>query len=184
MISFYINVKRKMSSIDWDKVDTVFLDSSDYLKENSIEKTYVDDEINPDEYSDYLEEVSRMIFKFIPTSYKYETKCIETMGEDNTPVLIKKWETEDAKLWMYISNSVDKDGYSTHEGYAIVYGDDENFAIIGNNNCHPFVITPKFEFYNSDGSTYENEYLPRYSTNDVKELFQEKLKEYLFDQQH
>lgn len=70
-------------------------------------------------------------------------------------------------------------------GWAAIYQHKttDEFMIIGNNCGHPFVVTPLFEFNNSDGSTdWIN--IEDLNVSEVKKLIEEKAIEYIFNQIH
>jgi hypothetical protein len=71
-----------------------------------------------------------------------------------------------------------------NEGYSCFFEANSVFLIVGNFLGHPFVITPKFQFYNSDGSTDSNIDYTNINYQLIIKLMKEKSLEYIFNQIH
>lgn len=161
--------------INWEKADDVFVQSIEIGIVVS-EDSYIDNQINNLYTKDDLLDMVAIINQFIPINTHFYTKVIQTDTEP-IPALIREWKSKDATLRVYIANN--EDG----SGYAILYGDKHSFFILGVNNCHPFVMTPKFEHYNSDGSCFDM-IEPDISLLDLKSYACDKIVEYILDQTH
>ena len=79
---------------------------------------------------------------------------------------------------------IDEDGLLSlieldEDSYALLYEGPDDFLVVGLHDCHPFVYSPSFSFYNTDGSTFEEP-----PTGNLREAIRRKALEFLFNQIH
>lgn len=164
--------------INWKKTHTIFGNYEDNVVPNNT-TYYTDNEIDGNISDGYFDEVINSLELFRPLIYKYKFKKIDThLGKDYA--MVKTWvginqDKTKSKIEYWVTND---------EGWAIIYSDTHDYLIIGNCNCHPFVSTKDFNFYNSDGSTFENTDYTLFELDDIKELVKIKIEKYIFSQIH
>jgi hypothetical protein len=135
---------------------------------------YVDSDIIGKFQRKDFDELFRKINSFTPTNY--HERSINISDE----IIVGKSWTDGVSNLDYISIK-ESDLLHDDDDFLICYKTADKFAIILNAQGHPAVLTNKFAFYISDGSTDSN-----FDTNDVnlqniKSLFKEKMLEYLFE---
>jgi len=167
-------IHTKSTLIKWENTYTIFrLGSQENTITPKIPNTYVDKEINGKVILEDLDYIFQSIDEFKSDVYQYKLMVVPTdMCDEST--LFKQWTSGHNQLQCWISNN----------GWAIIYGTTNLFIIVGNNESHPFVITPTFSFNNSDGSTSEDIDLPSLNFDQVKYLLKTKTVEYIFNQRH
>jgi hypothetical protein len=166
----------KMSSpIIWSATFEIFSDNgrSHIIRNLSSIPHYVDDEIEGKVTFEDFSPAFTALATFRPNDYQYQLKRVPTdTGKECS--MIRKWSCENSHLEFHVLD----------DGYVIIFGTMDTFIIVGNNNSHPFVITPKFQFYNSDGSTWSDTDYPELNLTGIILLLSLKAQEYVFHQQH
>lgn len=102
-------------------------------------------------------------------------------GLDNIPSYVDH-EVDVMKGWS--PPEIDDDGIlslieADEDNYALIYEGPDDFLVVGLHDCHPFVYTPDFSFYNTDGSTFQEA-----PSSNLKEVIRQKALEFLFNQIH
>lgn len=184
-------MRRLPCLIDWSETHGVFNDELHYIIGEISDNNYCDHEIDNEVQKNYLDDVFTKIDDFeIDHFSRYLMENTETlMGKED--ILVKQWSDGHKHIQLLIILDKDNSDYDNEiytetddYGYAILYGDESTFLIIGNYGCHPFVYHPSFVFGNSDGSTFEDSQCQFFNLNELKSFFKEKALEYLFDQSH
>lgn len=167
-------VPTSTSLINWRNTHSIFnLGSQSNNITPRIPNQYTDEEINAEISRDYFDSIFQSIDNFAPSDYHYTFRLVPTnLGDESA--LVKKWSNYGDQIQLWIIN----------DGWAIIYGTNNTFLIVGNNNSHPFIMTPNFSFDNTDGSTDENIDFPSLNLDQVKYLVKTKTIEYIFDQIH
>ena len=175
------------SLIRWENTYQI-LDNSERATP-TVSSNYTDHEIDGQISSDYFGPIFRSIDSFQSELYVFYCKTASTTNGEQC-ALVKEWVATSTKsrlqLWITTGEprAVSDLTNIPNMGWYIVFGTSETFLIVGNSNSHPFVITPTFTLYNTDGSTDENIDLPSLNLDQVKYLLKTKASEYIFDQIH
>ncbi|SNW62438.1 Hypothetical protein ORPV_534 [Orpheovirus IHUMI-LCC2] len=159
--------------INWNYTNNIFGDLDTIVNDLDSIPHYVDkdvhDVVNPSNFFDIIYEIDK--FK----GDKYTYKCCKIVVEgDEDYGMRREWIGKDGKLqyWIY------------EDGYAVIWELGSKFLILGNGGCHPFIVTNTFQFYNTDGSTFEDIDFPSLTLDGIKELTKSKLFTYIFSQMH
>lgn len=178
----------KSSLIKWENTHNIL--NSGYGSNSitpKISNVYGDHEIDGKVSSNYFDKTFQNIDNFKPEKYHYHFRIVPTDMDDQS-ALLRQWIYKDTRLQFWITSNnphsdEDPNPYVT-VSWVIIYGSSDDFLIVGNNGSHPFVITPTFEFGNSDGSTTEDIDFPILNLDQVKYLLKTKAVSYIFDQIH
>ena len=160
--------------LDWDETYRIFESNhlSKIIPKYRMIHHYVDTEIDGKVQSKDI--ILPQLEDFIDSK---EISELDQIPTDNG--------SESALIRHYRKNPNYLDFYILNDGFCCLAEFSNTFLIVGNFQSHPFVITPTFKFFNSDGSTSENccnfTYL---NLEEIINLVTTKALEYIFDQQH
>lgn len=186
-------MKRKKSLIDWCETALIFNDGLKYIIGEISDNNYCDFEVKDEVKEDHYDDVFNKIDNFIPKKYN-KFVCdnqFTSMGEED--ILVRAWNNNNARLQLLTILDKEKSDNEMElyvpvegcdSGYAIIYGDESTFLIVGNYFAHPFVYHPSFAFSNSDGSTFEDCRYDLLNFKQIKNILKRRALEYIFEQVH
>lgn len=155
--------------MNWTCTEAVFEDSHSFLPFEP--PFYVDGELS-------IEETALLpVFNSLDNSrfpFYYE----EIKSVNGERARVRSWFGGKERLELWIIDKEDE------EKWAAIFESENIFLVVGNNDCHSFVITPDFSFFNSDGSTdYEGE-VEVLKLENLKRFLKKRIRSYLFNQIH
>lgn len=165
--------------INWNNIPSIFDNKSHEVIHNlHLLPIYVDNDTVGTVNLNHFDRQFEQIDNFIPDVFELKNIKI-SVDDDPTDAIVKRWfnTTVRMEIWKYF-NAYD-------EGYCIIFGSNDTYLITGNKRCHPFIITPNFDFVNSDGSTFDGDLdIQNMDLDAVKSLMKNKTVEYIFNQIH